>query len=64
VKRYYDTVNVVFLHHERTYGITESLGLYATKIKYRNKDGEEVEETFSNEDFTVMDEITFEHTEE
>jgi hypothetical protein len=63
VKKYYDTVSVVFLHHERIYGTTESLGLYATKIKYM-KDGKQVEETFSNEDFTVMDEIVFEHIEE
>lgn len=39
------------------------MGLYASKIKYQ-KDGVEYEEVFDNEDFTVMDEIIFEHIEE
>lgn len=63
MKRYYDVVNIVFLHSERIYGSTESIGLYASKIKYI-KDGVEVEEMINNEDFTVMDEIVFEHVEE
>lgn len=63
MKKYYDVVNIVFLHAERVYGSTESIGLYASKIKYI-KDGVEVEELFNNEDFTVMDEIVFEHVEE
>lgn len=63
MKRYYDVVNIVFLHTERVYGTTETMGLYASKIKYK-KDGIEYEEVFDNEDFTVMDEIIFEHIEE
>lgn len=63
MKRYYDVVNIVFLHSERVYGTTEKMGLYASKIKYQ-KDGVEYEEVFDNEDFTVMDEIIFEHIEE
>lgn len=63
MKKYYDVVNIVFIHAERAYGSTESLGLYASKIKYV-KDGVEVEEMINNEDFTVMDEIVFEHVEE
>jgi len=63
VKKYYDLVHIVFIHSERAYGSCESLGLYASKIKYI-KDGAEVEEMIDNEDFTVMDEIVFEHVEE
>jgi hypothetical protein len=63
VKEYYDIVNVVFIHSERLYGTVESLGLYASKIKYQ-KDGIEYEEVFDNEEFTVMEEIVFEHVEE
>jgi hypothetical protein len=63
VKRYYETVSVVFLHSERLYGTVESLGLYASKVKYI-KDNIEVEEVFENDDFTIMDEIVFEHIEE
>jgi hypothetical protein len=63
VKRYYEVVNVVFIHSERTYGTVESLGLYASKVKYI-KNGVEVEEVLENDDFTIMDEIVFEHIEE
>jgi hypothetical protein len=63
VKKYYEVVNVVFIHSERTHGTIESLGLYASKVKYI-KDGVEVEEVLENDDFTIMDEIVFEHIEE
>jgi len=63
VKKYYEVVSVVFLHEERLYGTIESLGTYASKVKYK-KDGEEIEELVENDDFTVMDEIVFEHIEE
>lgn len=63
MKRYYENINIVFLHSERVYGSCDSLGVYASKIKYE-KDGIEYEEVFDNEDFTVMDEIMFEHIEE
>jgi hypothetical protein len=39
------------------------LGLYASKVKYQ-KDGIEIEEVLENDEFTIMDEIVFEHVEE
>jgi hypothetical protein len=63
VKRYYETVNVVFIHSERTHGTVEYLGLYASKVRYKKGDVE-VEEVLENDDFTIMDEIVFEHIEE
>ncbi|MFZ9741186.1 MAG: hypothetical protein ACO3CQ_04780 [Candidatus Nanopelagicaceae bacterium] len=63
MKKYYDRASVVFIHSERAYGVTESLGIYASKIKYQ-KDGKEYEAVFDNEDFTILDEIIFEHVEE
>ena len=63
MKKYYEVVNVVFLHQDRIYGSVESLGLYVSKVKYI-KNGVEVEEVLENDEFTVMDEIVFEHIEE
>lgn len=63
MKKYYEIVNIVFIHSERVYGSIEKLGLYASKVRYI-KDGVEVEEVLENDDFTVMDEIVFEHVEE
>lgn len=63
MKKYYEVVSVVFLHQERLYGTIESLGTYASKVKYE-KDGKEIEELLENDEFTVMDEIVFEHIEE
>lgn len=63
MKRYYETINIVFIHSERLYGTVESLGLYASKVKYKKND-EEIEEVLENEDFTIMEEIVFEHVEE
>lgn len=63
MKRYYETVSVVFIHSERTYGTIDSLGLYASKVRYK-KDDVEVEEVLENDDFTIMEEIVFEHIEE
>ncbi len=63
VKEYYDIVNIVFIHGERAYGTVETLGLYASKVKY-HKDGIEYEEVLDNDEFTVMEEIVFEHVEE
>jgi len=63
VREYYETINIVFVHELRLWGTCESLGLYASKIKYQ-KDGIEYEETLDNEEFTVMEEIVIEHLEE
>lgn len=63
MKKYYEIVNIVFIHSERVYGSVQQLGLYASKVRY-TKNGVEVEEVIENDDFTVMDEIVFEHVEE
>jgi hypothetical protein len=63
VREYYEIIKIVFIHAERLYGSVESLGLYASKVKYQ-KDGIEYEETLDNEEFTVMEEIVIEHLEE
>lgn len=63
MESYYETINIVFIHPEQLYGTVEKLGAFASIVKYQ-KDGVEVEELIDNEDFTVMDEIVFEHIEE
>ena len=63
MREYYEVIKIVFIHAERTYGSVENLGLYASKVKYQ-KDGIEIEEVLENDEFTVMDEIVFEHVEE
>lgn len=63
MREYYETINIVFIHEPRLWGTCDSLGLYASKIKYQ-KDGIEYEETLDNEEFTVMEEIVIEHQEE
>ena len=63
MREYYEVIKIVFIHSERVYGSVESLGLYASKVKYQ-KDGIEIEEVLENDEFTVMDEIVFEHIEE
>jgi len=63
VREYYEIIKIVFIHAERVYGSIESLGLYASKVKYQ-KDGIEIEEVLENDEFTIMDEIVFEHVEE
>lgn len=63
MREYYEVIKIVFIHSERLYGSVENLGLYASKVKYQ-KDGIEIEEVLENDEFTVMDEIIFEHVEE
>ena len=63
MREYYDVVNVVYLHEEEVFGTTEKLGAYASLIKY-NKNGFEYEEMIENEDFVIIDEIVFAHSEE
>jgi hypothetical protein len=62
VREYYEVIKIVFIHSERVYGSVENLGLYASKVKYQ-KDGIEIEEVLENDEFTIMDEIIFEHVE-
>jgi hypothetical protein len=63
VKEYYDIVNVVFIHSIGTYGTVETLGAFASKVKYE-KDGVEYEETLENDEFSILHEIVFTHIEE
>ena len=63
MKEYYDRVAIAYIHEEKLYGTVEQLGVYASIIKYK-KDAIEIEELMDNEDFVIVDEIVFEHTEE
>ena len=63
MREYYEVINIVFIHELRLWGTCDSLGLYASKIKYQ-KDGIEYEEMLDNEEFTVMEVIVIEHQEE
>jgi hypothetical protein len=63
VKESYDVINVVFIHEEKTFGTVESLGAFASVVKYE-KDGLEIEELLENEDFAIVDEIVFTHIQE
>lgn len=60
VIRRYEITNIVYLYPEATYGSVESLGAFASVVKY-TKDGVEYEELYDNEDFAIVDEIVFEH---
>jgi hypothetical protein len=53
----------VWLHEEQVYGDVESLGTYASVVRYK-KDGIDYEETIENSDFTIMDEFVISHVEE
>ncbi len=63
MKEYYDIVNVVFIHSISTYGTVETLGAFASKVKYE-KDGIEYEELMENDEFSIIHEIVFTHLEE
>ena len=63
MKSYYDRVAIVFIHEVGVYGTVDKLGAFASIVRYK-KDGEEIEEMMDNEDFSIMDEIVFEHIEE
>lgn len=53
----------MFVYSEQSYGTVESLGAYASKVKFQ-KDGIEYEELIDNDDFVILDEIVFTHIEE
>ena len=63
VKEYYEVVNVVFIHSEQIYGTVESLGAYASLVRY-TVDDVDYEELIENDEFTVMKEIVFQHLED
>lgn len=56
----YEVINIVYLYPEGLYGTVETLGAYASVVKY-TKDEVEYEELYDNADFTIVDEIVFEH---
>lgn len=63
MKSYYDRVAIVFIHELVIFGTVDKLGAFASVVKY-TKDGVEHEEVMDNEDFSIVDEIVFEHVEE
>ena len=63
MKEYYDRVVIVFIHEEGIYGTIDKMGAFASKVKYQ-KDGVNYEVNLENEEFSIIDEIVFEHTEE
>jgi hypothetical protein len=63
VREYYDRVPIAYIFDERTTGTVETLGAYVSIVKYI-KDGKEVVENLNNEDFVIVDEIVFQHSEE
>ncbi len=63
MESYYDRVLIVFIHEVGLYGTVDKLGAFASVVKY-NKHGIDFEEVLDNEDFSIMDEIVFEHIEE
>ena len=63
VKKYYDIVSIIFIHEKGVYGSCEKLGAFASDVRY-TKDGIEYEVTLENDEFSIMDEIVFEHEEE
>ena len=64
VKEYYDRVIIVYIHEEGVHGTINKMGAFASLVKYTSKDGVEHQETLDNNDFSIVDEIVFEHIEE
>lgn len=60
---FYESVIIVYLHNHQTTGTIESLGAYASIVKY-NKNNEEHEELIDNSEFAILDEFVFERTTE
>ena len=63
MKEYYDTIHVVFIHSEQSYGTVEKLGAWASTVNY-NKNGIEYNDLMENDEFTIVEEIVFKHIEE
>ena len=64
VKEYYDRVVIVFIHEVGVYGTVDTMGAFASVVKYTTKDGVDHEEILDNDDFSIVDEIVFQHFEE
>jgi hypothetical protein len=63
VKEYYEVINIVYIHSEACYGSVESMGAFASTVKF-TKNGHEYEELMENDEFSIIDEIVFTHVEE
>lgn len=62
-RKYNDRFQFVYIFDERVVGEIVKEGLYASVVKY-NKDGMQYEILMDNEEFTVIQEVGFEHIEE
>ncbi len=60
---YYDTIHIVYMIEKEIYGTVDTLGAFASTVRY-TIDGTEYEEIIENDEFMIMDEITFLHVEE
>jgi hypothetical protein len=63
VREYYDVINIVYIHEQGCYGSVESMGAFASVVKY-TQNGHEYEELMENDEFSIIDEIVFTHVEE
>jgi hypothetical protein len=63
VKEFYDRILIVYIPEENIHGTVEKLGAFASNVKY-TKNEIDHEELLGNEEFIIMDEIVFTHTEE
>lgn len=63
VPTFYETVIIVYLHNYQVTGTVESLGAYASLVKYK-KDNIDYEELIDNSEFAILDEFVFERTTE
>ena len=62
-RKYNDRFQFVYIFDEIVIGEIVKEGLYASVVKY-SKDGIEYEILMDNEEFTVIQEVGFEHIEE
>lgn len=62
-RKYNDRFQFVYIFDERVVGEIVKEGLYASVVKYK-KDGMQYEILMDNEEFTVIQEVGFEHIEE
>lgn len=63
MKEFYDRILIVYIPEENIHGTVEKLGAFASNVKY-TKNEIDHEELLGNEEFIIMDEIVFTHTEE
>ena len=61
VSTFYEPVTIVYLHVHQVTGTVESLGAYASLVRY-TKNNKEHEELIDNSEFAILDEMVFERT--